>query len=120
MKEIDRHKTRQKPISVAPNGRIVFLNTVAQIHGVPYDQYSLLVDKNGAIDPKQCFQWDKRFSDNIEVLLQEEKYISHVQLLPSQDPHAGEFVLSSDKNKSEWQSKTFNHENQCFSDGHWW
>ncbi len=82
---------------VAPTGKIVLTNVEARIDGIDESESVILVDDDDDIDPGQCFKWNKQ-GENIHLFVQKDKYVSHVQILSSQEAETGKTfknVLSS-------------------------
>ena len=78
-------------VLVAPDGWIVLLNTVAEVANQDSEETAKLVDGVDDTDPEQCFTSQSEQPTAITVSTRTAKFVSHVQILPSQDPNSGKY-----------------------------
>ena len=79
-------------VKVAPTGKIVLAAQHASVEGKASNETHVLIDENDDTKPAQCFHMElsEGTPSVIEVRTQIDKFVSHVQLLPSNEEISGE------------------------------
>ncbi len=78
---------------MAPTGKAVIFNLAVEIEGSSTSKSAAMVDRNDITEPEHCFEWEQKGANDVTVFVPKEQFVSHVQILPSQDLEAALYLL---------------------------